>query len=238
MVPKLQTLLLCLILLVLLAGQIFPQESQFREAVPLEQISVQLPDEAKKTGLSGIVFVEAKLSATGEILSLGRVIGPGHVCPDVSRSDVLAIRAVAREAVLTSRFSPAISYGRPTASTVLVSVEFPEGGSLIGSRHSAKVEDRPPITIGHYPPGPSNWAKSLPKPEYPKSARAVRADGPVTVEVLVQEDGTVFSASSSSGHPLLRHAARESACKAKFSPIELSGRPVRVRTTLIYNFAL
>ncbi len=79
-------------------------------------------------------------------------------------------------------------------------------------------------------------ARSLPKPPYPPAARAVRASGPVTVQVLINESGNVVSASAVSGHPLLRAAAANAARGAKFSPTMLSGQPVKVSGVITYNF--
>lgn len=79
-------------------------------------------------------------------------------------------------------------------------------------------------------------AISLPKPPYPPAARAVRASGAVNVEVLIDVDGKVISATAVSGHPLLRSAAVEAARSAIFSPTLLAGKPVKVSGTIIYNF--
>ena len=79
-------------------------------------------------------------------------------------------------------------------------------------------------------------ATSLPKPPYPPAARAVRASGAVTVQVLIDESGAVVSASAVSGHPLLRAAAVQAARGARFSPTQLSGQPVKVSGVITYNF--
>lgn len=79
-------------------------------------------------------------------------------------------------------------------------------------------------------------ATSLPKPAYPPAARAVRASGAVSVQVLISETGSVISASAVSGHPLLRAAAAGAARSARFSPTMLSGQPVKVSGVITYNF--
>lgn len=79
-------------------------------------------------------------------------------------------------------------------------------------------------------------AVSLPKPEYPAAARAVRAAGAVNVQVTIDEEGNVINAAAVSGHPLLRQVAEQSARQAKFSPIILSGQPVKVVGIIVYNF--
>lgn len=79
-------------------------------------------------------------------------------------------------------------------------------------------------------------AVSLPKPAYPPAAKAVNAEGAVSVQVLIDENGQVISASAVSGHPLLRPAAVEAARAATFSPTLLSGVPVKVSGVIVYNF--
>lgn len=79
-------------------------------------------------------------------------------------------------------------------------------------------------------------AISLPRPPYPPAARAVRASGSVSVQVLIDESGNVVSATAVSGHPLLRAAAASAARGAKFSPTLLSGQPVKVSGVITYNF--
>ncbi len=79
-------------------------------------------------------------------------------------------------------------------------------------------------------------ASSLPAPEYPAAARAVKASGAVNIQVTINEQGDIVSATAVSGHPLLRQAAEEAARKAKFAPTLLQGIPVSVTGVLVYNF--
>ncbi len=79
-------------------------------------------------------------------------------------------------------------------------------------------------------------ASSLPAPEYPAAARAVKASGAVNIQVTINEQGDIVSATAVSGHPLLRQAAEEAARKAKFAPTLLQGVPVSVTGILVYNF--
>lgn len=79
-------------------------------------------------------------------------------------------------------------------------------------------------------------ATSLPKPPYPAAARAVRASGSVSVQVTINESGSVVAASAVSGHPLLQQAAVAAARQAKFAPTTLSGQAVSVTGVIVYNF--
>ncbi len=77
-----------------------------------------------------------------------------------------------------------------------------------------------------------------PLPTYPEIARAARASGTVTVNVIIDEEGRVEKAKAVSGHPLLQSAAVEAAYQARFSPTLLSGNPVKVSGEVTYNFVL
>lgn len=80
-------------------------------------------------------------------------------------------------------------------------------------------------------------ATSLIKPDYPPAARAINAGGTVNVQITIDEQGDVISASAVSGHPLLKSASEEAAKLSKFSPTTLNGEPVKVTGILVYNFA-
>ncbi|MFL6374647.1 MAG: TonB family protein [Pyrinomonadaceae bacterium] len=79
-------------------------------------------------------------------------------------------------------------------------------------------------------------AVSLPIPIYPATAKAVGAQGQVTVQVLLDQTGKVISATAVNGNPLLRPAAVEAARRARFTPTLLTGVPVKVTGVIIYNF--
>lgn len=80
--------------------------------------------------------------------------------------------------------------------------------------------------------------KKKPQPEYPSVARSARAQGTVTVYVVIDEKGEVITAAAVSGHPLLQVASVEVAKRARFEPTTLCGRPVKVSGVITYNFVL
>jgi periplasmic protein TonB len=79
---------------------------------------------------------------------------------------------------------------------------------------------------------------SLPKPQYPLNAKNLRAEGTVTVEVLLDEEGKVISARAVEGNTMLRQAAVNAARLARFTPTILSGQPVKVTGLIMYKFSL
>jgi len=78
----------------------------------------------------------------------------------------------------------------------------------------------------------------LPAPAYPETAKRMRTEGVVTIEVIVDETGKVISAQASSGPAILREVATLAATKARFSPTMLSGAPVKVAGVINYRFSL
>ena len=111
------------------------------------------------------------------------------------------------------------------------------------NQNSAASEPPPPPPTKPTPPrapisgGVLNGkATYLPKPAYPPIAKAAHASGIVNVQVTIDENGNVISASAVSGHPLLQPSAVAAARQAKFSQTKLSGQPVKVTGVLVYNF--
>ena len=70
----------------------------------------------------------------------------------------------------------------------------------------------------------------------PTTRAHVKVTGIVVVEVTVDEKGEVISARAISGHPLLRGAAVAAARGWKFTPTQLSGKPVKAIGTLTFTF--
>ncbi|HYH87045.1 MAG TPA: energy transducer TonB, partial [Pyrinomonadaceae bacterium] len=72
----------------------------------------------------------------------------------------------------------------------------------------------------------------------PLSAKMSRAQGTVSVQIMVDESGNVINAKAVSGHPALRGAGEDAARGAKFTPTLLCGRAVKVTGLITYNFVL
>lgn len=100
-------------------------------------------------------------------------------------------------------------------------------------------------------------AVSLPKPEYPDEAKKANVGGSVTIQVIIDEEGNVTSATAVTGvqkvyttdetgtvaeteeapeKKLLYESAEKAAEQAKFAPTLVSGKPVRVKGIIVYNF--
>jgi TonB family protein len=76
------------------------------------------------------------------------------------------------------------------------------------------------------------------EPEYPEAARQQRVEGPVVLEALVGEDGTVKQLSVTSGNSLLATAASDAVRRWRFAPLVQNGQAVRFQTQIKINYVL
>ena len=75
-------------------------------------------------------------------------------------------------------------------------------------------------------------------PVYPKAAKFQRIEGPVTLQAIVNEDGSVQDVKVVSGEPLLAHAAQQAVAQWRYSPYLLNGKPVSMRAEITVQFKL
>jgi len=120
------------------------------------------------------------------------------------------------------------------------------GGRVVAQpRQVIVVDDNPPAPLE--PPKPprvvskgviTGLAIYLPKPAYTQMAKQVRAQGSISVQVLIDETGRVVSAKALGGSPFLTVEAQKAAMQARFSPTMLGNQPVKVSGVITYNFQL
>lgn len=229
----------CLLLLVVFASdagaQAVPEDS------PAKIISGPpfiMSAEAIAAGFDGEIAVALTIDDSGEAKNVIAIAGPTWPCGSKPGKMLDELRDAVKANVAASRFAPQIRKGKPVSSDVMIKFAL---------RPTQKASDGP-YTAGQLPAGTGNAPKmiqggvingkalSLPKPYYPAEARASRASGTVSVQVLIDEEGKVVAAGAVSGHPMLQDALRDAACGAKFSPTKLMGQPVKVTGIITYNF--
>jgi TonB family protein len=192
----------------------------------------EYPAEARAAGIEGMVFVDVEIDEAGTVMSAAAATdtrkihksGSGEAEETEIEPADPVLREAAEKAALQARFSPTLLSGVPVKVSGTIIYNFVARSS---------TSDR----LANINGGVLNGkALSLPRPPYPPAAMAVRAEGPVVIQITIDENGDVISAAAVSGHPLLRAAAVEAARAAKFSPTLLSGQPVKVSGVLTYNF--
>jgi TonB family protein len=118
------------------------------------------------------------------------------------------------------------------------------GRAILPSREIVPVDDQPPPPEPPKPPKVvskgviTGLATYLPKPLYTEIAKRARAQGSVSIQVLIDESGRVISAKALSGSPFLTVESQKAAMQARFAPTLLSNQPVKVSGIITYNFVL
>lgn len=188
-------------------------------------------DELRAAGIGGIVGVNVVIDESGNVIS-AEAAPPVHaVTADGEKVEPMPVdprlREAAENAARLAVFPPGVVNGQAVQVKGMILYNF-----------GAQVIDADKQVWGVSGGVLNGKALSLPSPVYPGAALAVKATGAVHVQVSVDEEGHVISASAISGHPLLRSAATNAAREAKFSPMIVNGSPVKVAGVLTYNFVL
>lgn len=228
--------LLCVINLAL--ATLFGQTSEPVNSEPklISSPTFVLSAEAEAAGIDGTLLLAVSIDATGSVTSATVIAGPEWPCGKRPKDQIEDVRKQVSTLVRQAKFSPAIRKGSPVSTEVGINYAIGRAyKELLRDREleaAKKAGTAKPIDGGVL----NGKALSLPKPAYPASARARRASGTVTISILIDETGKVVSAGAKNGQVLLQDAARDSACKARFTPTILNGDPVKVSGVITYTF--
>lgn len=74
-------------------------------------------------------------------------------------------------------------------------------------------------------------------PVYPEEAKAKHIEGPITLVLLIDEQGRVIGASKRSGPDILALPAIDAVRQWEYQPYLLNGTPMKMNTSVIVNFA-
>lgn len=102
---------------------------------------------------------------------------------------------------------------------------------------SSKMPEAPAAAPNSVDLGQLNGlALKLAMPTYPELAQKLNAQGKVTVQIMLDEEGKVISAKATSGSTLLRSSSEDAARKSKFKPTMVGNQAVRATGFITYNF--
>jgi TonB family protein len=188
----------------------------------LNLVKPDYPPAAKTVQAGGAVHVQINIDENGNVISSKAV--SGHPL----------LQKASEEAALKSKFSPTLLGGKPVKVSGILVYNFVSETKIPDLPVSIDEEtDKDAVRAGII----NSKAVSLPGPNYPAAAKAVKVQGSVSVQVTVDEEGKVIMAKAVSGHPLLRTASENAALLAIFSPTRLNNKPVKVSGIILYNFS-
>lgn len=180
---------------------------------------------ARDAGIGGRVTVVVLIDKKGKAKVVDS-FGPPAPCSDLDNAMSAELRTAAENAASQAVFQPATWKGKPVEKGMTLSFDFdPDEG------RSASA-GRPLMLRAGYIHG---RAIELPLPKYPAKAQSLMG-GDVDVQVVVDEQGNVAAAGAVSGHKVFRRATVEAACRAKFKPFVVEGRPARVLGLMAYGY--
>ncbi len=184
----------------------------------------EYPQEAKEQSISGVVNLQVSIDEQGNVSS-------AEVC-----SGHPLLRVEAKKAALKAKFKLTILAGQPVKVSGIIIYKFGQDKSNQPNQNAetpqAELEPLPiPLWVLN------EKATSLPQPNYPKDLLQIKEKESIEVEVKIHlQEGKVVSAMNASKNSVLGKYAVEAAILAKFRPIEIEGRPLYGKGTIIYNF--
>ncbi len=149
--------------------------------------------------------------------------GPGYAMPS----------QVTAPAQSTTMSTPVSTDSRTLVITKPKSTDGSKSTGAVASNDlSSSAAMTEPVNIGSL----LEQAAQRITPNYPTYAKTARVTGVVRVDLIIDEKGSVLSAQSSSGPPVLRQPAIDAALRWKFRPVIRDGKPARVAGFLNFNF--
>jgi TonB family protein len=184
------------------------------------------PKEALALALGNDIQVTMSVDAQGNATYVS-VSGPSFPCSEFNDGGITKLRQAAVDAAKKAHFEAATKDGKPIESSALITFHVPDAPEF-ADNDPGKPSPSESVLNGR--------AISLPKPAYPAKVRQMMAQGKVSIETLISEQGRVLAVAPKEGNDLLYKTAMIAACGAKFSPTLINGQPIKVHGVITYNF--
>ena len=216
----------------------FPKEGQplrvggdVKAPVVIKHVNPIITDLAKRSGIGGVVIVEALIDHTG-VVKDARIL----------KALPFGLDQSALNAVKQWTFRPATLNGQAVDVFFNVTINFAAADSIRGGGAttpalSSGAAGGPPFRVGGdvTPPVVLNHVE----PIYPAVARKARIAGTVIIEAVIDQTGVVKDVHVLKPLPFgLTEAALEAVRQWQFQPGMLDGKPVDVIFNLTVNFRL
>ena len=229
--------------------------------VPIHGVSPVYPEMARKEKLQGKVFLKFMVNVDGSVSDV-KVLRTA-IYADSSRSDMsfligrkvsMLFRHAAIAAILQFRFKPAEHKDKvvPVWMTQpitfqLLNDEFDvkEIADKVDVQEVVKETDKYVLRVGRrvdvlaydeveVKPHPID----IVTPAYPEEARKKKIEGKVTLQVVVNEDGSVSDVKVLEGPEIFHQATIDAALQFRFRPAKHNGKAVPVRMIMPIEFSL
>jgi TonB family protein len=188
----------------------------------IKQVNPVYPEEARKTGVEGVVILEAKADEQGNVVD-------ARVLRSIPVLDQAALNAVKQW-----KYEPMVVDGKPRKVLFTVTVRFAlkEGDKtktldkFAQGAVKAEGDVKPPKLIKEV------------APVYPEVARLAEVQGVVILSVKADETGKIVDAMVLRSIPLLDQAAIDAVRQWVYEPMIINGKAVSVVFTVTVRFQL
>lgn len=226
------------ILLAALFAQISPVPAQTpgnqTDAKPANLPDFVLSPSAKAAGIDGKMQIGMTISANGKASDLRIYGGPMWPCGSDPKDEAEKVRKEVKQLILSATFEPATKNGKPVSSdvqiTFLLSELFRDAVNTNQIEENLKKGINPPLVEIR---DLSRFALSIPK-QIMGSRRSLSPRWS-EIQVLIDENGNVASAGGFRGGPGELIEARDLACSAKFKPLLLNNKPVKMTGIIAFG---
>lgn len=207
--------------------------AQGESPVVIKDRDFVLTDSQAAAGIDGRLKISLKVDKDGSVKDADIIAGPIWPCGKNPKVELDNFKTDAKKNAMEFKFAPALKDGKPTKSTVVLTV-------IVGNAFKASIKNEKAVNSQYNSSNTINESSlngraiKLPKPVWPIGGSWVR--GAVSVDVIIDTTGNILAAGVLSGPFEFQDVSREAACAAKFEPTLVNGIPVYVSGTITYAF--
>ena len=223
-----------IVLIALCNVMILGQSSTTTEARLGDMQEFALSPAAKALGIDGKMQIGLSISSEGKASGIRIYGGPMWPCGANPGDEIDNVRDAVKKYLLASKFVPATRNGRPISTDVQIT--FLLSDSFKNARDHKLIEEN--LAKGINPPLVDIPNISQRVVDIPRQLSALGNSISARlseVQILVDEKGDVIAAGGFRIDPRFLSEARNLACRAKFKPLTINQKPVRMTGTLMFE---
>jgi len=194
----------------------------------------RLSPTAIAAGIDGKMQIGLTVNIDGSASDLRMYGGPMWPCGTNPKGELENVRRAVKQYVISMKFEPATKNGKPKASdvqiTFLLTDLFRDANNFAQIEENLKKGIIPPLVEVN---DITKYADSV--PTQLMGTRGSISASLSEMQILVDENGNVVSAGGFHTSPRDLLEARDLACTAKFKPLTLGKKPVKMSGTIMYG---
>lgn len=226
--------ILLLIPCMLVCAFVLEARAQNSEAHLLGPNEFQLSPSAVAAGIDGKMQIGLTIKADGSLSDLRIYGGPMWPCGSKPGDEIENVQRAVKQYLLSQKWEPAMKNGKPVSSDVQIT--FLLSGRFRDATNNAQIEENlkkginpPMVEVKNLTPFVVSMPKQL------MGSRSTISAKLTEIQVLIDENGNVISAGGFHTAPTELKEARDLACGAKFKPLTLNRKPVKMSGLIMYG---